>query len=597
MLAFLLSVALHATAFVLITQLNFSSGYEPPRITENSDPGPIYLDLEALNTLHILRSLPVVKPAGAGGQPGTSSQTVRVVLQASSAQHPKFTITLNPLKPDNNRQAINQKMSPPDMKIQLEQKLPDIVLAEEPAVARPNVDMSLHKPVAPKNAQNQSADAAPTVASSVPELSFKSANNVKRPQVDMSIHQPTAPTSAQRLSADAAPTVASSVPELSFKTANNVKRPQVDMNLHQPTAPTSAQGRSGDPASTVAPTVASNAPELSLRIAPAGQQPQLPASYFAGNSLHAPSGGSSSARQSGGAGTNSSADPSGGVVVISVDPGTFAQLAALAQGNRYGQLAIAPSKEGLGSPGGSPNGTPAGGSGGPGRGGDGSSGVGPGHSGGGAGGTEGPLRATLSAIGGSGTTGGVDSHNLLGSVRPTAVFPITSVTKLRRPPLVVSTGPMGGGGLEVYGALPCGKVYTIFLQMPGKSWVLEYCARQSADVKPGQSKPGVVEVETGLVPPTVDQQFDFHRLAVPEKDADKLIVLRGVIDKDGSISDVHVYQGVQPEMDANAALAFSNWKFRPALRDNLPVSVDVLVGIPARVPAKSNENSSGPQGN
>jgi hypothetical protein len=283
---------------------------------------------------------------------------------------------------------------------------------------------------------------------------------------------------------------------------------------------------------------------------------------------------------------------------MSVDPGTFAQLASLAQGNRYAAIAIAPSKEGLGSPGGSPKGAPGGGSGGPGNGGDGSSGVGSGHSGGGGGGTEGPLRATLSAVGGSGKMGGVDANKLLGNVVPSAVFPIAAPAKIRRAPLVVSTGPIGGGGLDVYGALPCGRVYTIFLPMPGKSWVLEYCAHLGSEAKSAPAAGGGIQMEVGVLPPSVDQQFDFHRLAVPEKDADKLIVLRGLIDKDGAITDVHVYQGVQPDMDAVAALAFSNWKFKPAMRSSLPISVDVLVGIPVRVPERASAPVSGePQGN
>jgi hypothetical protein len=122
---------------------------------------------------------------------------------------------------------------------------------------------------------------------------------------------------------------------------------------------------------------------------------------------------------------------------------------------------------------------------------------------------------------------------------------------------------MGGGGLDVYGALPCGKVYTIFLPMPGKSWVLQYCAHDAGASKAQDPNANVVQMEIGLVPPTADQQFDFHRVAIPEKDADKLIVLRGLIDKDGTISDVHVFRGVQPEMDAQAALAFS---WRQAMR-------------------------------
>jgi hypothetical protein len=374
------------------------------------------------------------------------------------------------------------------------------------------------------------------------------------------------------------------------------------MTMRQPNGPAISNNNTVD-----APTVAANAPELALNISPTVQQPKMPVSYFGSSSMQAPrgaksSGGNVSGSAGGSASGTSSAGPSGdssgGVVVMSVDPGTFAQLASLAQGNRYAAIAIAPAKEGLGSPGGSPNGVPGGGTGGTGNGGDGSSAVGPGHSGGGGGGTEGPLRATLSAVGGSGKTGGVDANKLLGKVLPSTVYAIAAPTKYRHPPLVVSTGPIGGGGLDVYGALPCGKVYTIFLPMPGKSWVLEYCAHQGGEIKSVQPAGGAIQMEVGLLPPSVDQQFDFHRLAVPEKDADKFIVLRGLIDKDGSISEVHVFQGVQPEMDAIAALAFSNWKFKPAMRSSLPISVDVLVGIPVRVPVQASQTpGGGPQGN
>jgi hypothetical protein len=549
---FLLSVLLHVSAFALITQLNFTPGYEPPHTLQPSDLIPIYLDMQALKDLKILRELPILRPAGPGGKPGTSKQPpVRVVLRASTVQHPKFTIVLNPLKPDNKRQAINQKLAPPDLKIQVEQKLPDIVLAEGPAVSRPQVDMSL-KPANNRQTINQ---------------------KVSPPELKMQVDQ--------------------KMPDIVLAEGPAVSRPQVDMSLHQPLTPENTQDHQAEPA----PTVASNSPALSFRIVPTVRQPQLPVSYFASNSLQAPHGGSSSAGQSGGASANSPGDPSGGDVVISVDPGTFSQLASLAQGNRYGALAIAPSKEGPGSPGGSPNGSGAGGSGGPGKGGDASAGVGPSHSGGGGGGTEAPGNTNFSAVGGAGRTGGVDTNKLIGSVLPSTVYAVTSPTKLRRAPLVVSTGPIGGGGLDAYGALHCGKVYTIFIPMPGKRWVLQYCAHQGAAGNAEPAKTSVVEMEAGLVPPSADQQFDFRRLAVPEKDADKLIVLRGVIDKDGSTSEVHVYQGVLPEMDAEAALAFSNWKFKPATRASLPISVDVLVGIPVRLPEKLNETSSGVLGN
>src|SRR5665213_2067143 len=358
-LGVVLSVLAHATAFLLITHLNFLSGYVPPHIAQEPAPTPIYLDLEALKALHILRSLPVIQPAGPGGVAGRSEQTVHVVLQAATVEHPKVTIVLNPLKPDNARQAVHQQMAPPDLKIQVEQKVPDILMAENPTVAKPNVDMSMHQPNAPTAARDRRMNA---------------------------------------------PSIAAHVADLAFKVTPNIARPSVDMTMHQPNGPARSNDHPVD-----APTVAANAPELALTITSSVAQPQLPVSYFASGSMQAPrgsktGGGAKSASggsEASGGSSSSSGDAGSGVVVMSVDPGTFAQLASLAQGNRYAAIAIAPSKEGLGSPGGSAKGMPGGGTGGPGNGGDGSSGVGVAHSGGG-GGTEGPLRATLSAMGGAG---------------------------------------------------------------------------------------------------------------------------------------------------------------------------------------------------
>jgi len=49
--------------------------------------------------------------------------------------------------------------------------------------------------------------------------------------------------------------------------------------------------------------------------------------------------------------------------------------------------------------------------------------------------------------------------------------------------------------------------------------------------------------------------------------------------EDGTISDLQVYQGIVPQMDEAARLAFSRWKFRPAQRGGKPVPVEILIGI------------------
>ena len=539
---FFSSVFLHVFAFLLAVQFAFLPVRESPRQPESQDPGPIYIDMQALK---ILRDLPRIKPAGPGGRPGPAHQPDHAPAPGAVIFHPQYTIVLNPMKPDNVRQTIVQKSAAPDIVIPTDQKLPDIILVKQPDIAKPQVDLTFHRPNAAQASQNQPAAAAPSMPANAPQLPIRIAATVPQPQLPVSFLNSSMAPTAHSLSA------------------------------------------SEDQQASAAPAISSGGPQLSIRIAGTGQQPQLPGSYL--NSNMTPS-----ARSLNSPSTGPSGNGDTDMVVISVDPGTYSKLASLAQGNRYATLAIAPSPVGPGSPGGVP-GAPAGGSSGntsssatPGAGGDASVAVGRGSSGGGGGGDS-RGNAILSVSGGAGSAGGVDAHGILhGTIAATTVFPVISATKFHRPPLVVATGPMGGGGLDAYGALACGKVYTIFLPMPGKSWVLQYCAHQAGAATTSQANDSSVRLEQGLVPPDASQQFDFRRTAIPDKDADKLIVLRASINKDGSVSDVQVFQGLQPDMDAQAVIAFSSWKFRPAIRANNPIAVDVLVGIPARVPEKTS---------
>jgi hypothetical protein len=51
------------------------------------------------------------------------------------------------------------------------------------------------------------------------------------------------------------------------------------------------------------------------------------------------------------------------------------------------------------------------------------------------------------------------------------------------------------------------------------------------------------------------------------------------------VADLKIYQGIVPEMDEAARVAFSKFKFKPAIREGKTVSVDVLVGVPTEIPA------------
>ncbi len=175
---------------------------------------------------------------------------------------------------------------------------------------------------------------------------------------------------------------------------------------------------------------------------------------------------------------------------------------------------------------------------------------------------------------------------------PEMVFPVPAalIVKLRSNPVVVSTGAMGGGGLDAYGALKCAKIYTIFLPMPRANWTMQYCQQAVSAVQPGPTQYSAVvhfQADAALVPPDPDSEsrFDFQRLPVPPEKARKMIVLKGVLREDGTVDGLEVYQGVLPQMDEAARLAFSRWKFKPAMRDSKPVAVELLVGIPSELGA------------
>jgi hypothetical protein len=191
---------------------------------------------------------------------------------------------------------------------------------------------------------------------------------------------------------------------------------------------------------------------------------------------------------------------------------------------------------------------------------------------------------SISGNGGNEAPGALPSALIAAMVYP---VPSAILAKLRRNSLVVSAGPIGGGGLGVYRALNCGKIYTVFLPMPGKNWTMQYCQKTDTPTgTPPEKRSTVIHMESPLVPPEpdADSRFDFQRMPVPPEKGSKLIVLKGVLLADGSVVDLQIFQGVVPTMDEAARLAFSKWKFKPPMRDGKPITVDILVGIPPVVP-------------
>ena len=264
------------------------------------------------------------------------------------------------------------------------------------------------------------------------------------------------------------------------------------------------------------------------------------------------------------------------LAILGTDPVGAAASLALPLANRYGEFSIAPEKSEHGSPGGREGSLPGEtGTGGNGAGGNGSTGAGRGTYGGG--GENSGSEGIISLNGGAGRLGdpGADPVARM-------VYPLPSPTGVRHNALVVSAGPMGGGGLDIYAVLPCGKIYTVFLTASGKRWSLQYCQKSESPQRSADlTRSPIVHTELPLVPPEAEEKFDFKRVPIPPEKAHKIIVLRGEIGEDGKPRNLEVFRGSASEMDAAARLAFSRWIFKPATRSGKPVCVQILLGIPA----------------
>lgn len=333
-------------------------------------------------------------------------------------------------------------------------------------------------------------------------------------------------------------------PSLAAPLLQSYSRPAaIEQQASTPEAPVVAETNAPTAVGVIA-QIADNNPHLAIPVAGGGVPTRSNASVSEGPPSQAPD-----------------------VVVVGVDPANAASQLSLPNGNRWGQFSIAAPAEPVTSSHGTAvgSGTSANGK-------SSSTGNG-GHEVSATAGTPGPV----DIAGRSGGTG-----ILAPALAVSLVFPVIQpAITVRRNSMVISSGPIGGGGLNVYGALNCGKIYSIFLPMPGKSWSLQYCDRQATNALPNP-RSAVVRLANPLLPPDVDLQhrYDFKRTAVQGPNANHPIILKGVIGTDGTVQQLVVYRGVSPILDEAARIAFGRWRFKPAMRDGKPVPVEILVGIP-----------------
>jgi hypothetical protein len=141
---------------------------------------------------------------------------------------------------------------------------------------------------------------------------------------------------------------------------------------------------------------------------------------------------------------------------------------------------------------------------------------------------------------------------------------------------VVSTAS-SGGGLEDFGVFDNERVFTVYIPMKRSpeaedpTWTLQYALVDGKGVggDPQVIPPSPVMREWPQVPAELEKKY-----------AQRQVVISAVVDKEGKVSHITVKQTPDAHASDPIIQALSKWVFRPALLNNQPVAVKILVGIP-----------------
>jgi TonB family protein len=186
------------------------------------------------------------------------------------------------------------------------------------------------------------------------------------------------------------------------------------------------------------------------------------------------------------------------------------------------------------------------------------------------------LPAAVSISRGAERAGGIEP-----SPRPTGRLNLTlmapELPSTRRGPSVVGTiNPNVAPDKILSGK----EVYTLDINLPNLtsvtgSWILNFAQLYEDNTPPYRRGKLSGPVPIQKVDPKYPQELINEHV---EGD----VVLYAIIRKDGSVHNIQVVKGLDPQLDKNAVAALSQWKFRPATRDGVPVDLEAVAYIPFR---------------
>jgi protein TonB len=127
------------------------------------------------------------------------------------------------------------------------------------------------------------------------------------------------------------------------------------------------------------------------------------------------------------------------------------------------------------------------------------------------------------------------------------------------------------------------RVYSMNVNMPNLnsvtgSWVIHFSELHL---------PGVPRTNADVSPPEPVRKVDPKYPQDLIKDhVEGEVILYAVIRPDGHVDSIQLVRGIDPQLDANAIEALSQWKFLPAMKDGEAVPLEAIVHIPFRGPER-----------
>lgn len=129
------------------------------------------------------------------------------------------------------------------------------------------------------------------------------------------------------------------------------------------------------------------------------------------------------------------------------------------------------------------------------------------------------------------------------------------------------------------------QMYTLRVNLPNLtsasgSWILNFAELDESSAPWGELPSIPLEAPAPLK--KVDPKYPPELV---NEGVEGEVVLYGIIRSDGTIDSLQVIRSVDPQLDKNAEEALSQWKFRPAMKNNTPINVEAVVHIPFHIPA------------